>query len=273
MVYGFYMNLRTNAPGILAISAATGANARGVGAVPAIWFPNAPGAAAYIDIAADVDPAMLNGEITGMHAREIHQFSIAASVWMMELGRAHIAKELSADNILSYFAMVRVRVSNPRPIIAFLDWFCGAFSVTLNDNAILDLTRSTTWGQYRTTVSSVVQLYDNFRRDFGMITDDIMGQPNIVLIEALRTNPEDIQRHRVIPQIVLAKLYIGLQTSGSVPNNWYSGERALNTINNATRNAWRAGFTELLERRFDLANVQNAANIDGVIDATGLRHA
>jgi len=272
LLFAFYVNLRDHAAPIVVFTPSPNNppfHARAANTNPCFW--NLTGVPAFIEIGALTALDAINGDITGAQAREIHHIIANGSNWLIEMACAHLHKPLSMDNIISYMAMVRIRITAPRPLLEFLDFASINLIATLRHANVIDLTRSTVWGQYRMSASSVVQLFDMMIADYGIITNDIIGIAGLNAIANLRGAIWDIDLHRQINVIVIAKIYAALDASGGVPENWYSGLRSYNSINNATKNSWRAGFRRILEIRNNLAGLAGMNTLDNVIDATNLR--
>jgi len=225
----------------------------------------------YVDIALDMGEAIVNGDVTGIHGRELAHFVANGRVWMMDLIVSHGTKALNTSNIVSYFTSRRIKVTNPSALLAAIDYYSVTLPAVVADDGIRNVVRTTTWGVYHTTASSVAGLFDRVHADYGAIIIDIIGGPQIAILAQLAAEPWNMDHHRAITMSSLAKIYVALEASNGLPENWYSGQRAVATITGATRQAWRAAFTEILRRRNDLTTLNTLANDAAIIDHVHLR--
>lgn len=216
-------------------------------------------------------PAEVGGMIGAprdcMHAFIQGMMGATAIRWVIDLTACYQTKELSAENIVGYFASLSNTHVTGNLIHSTVLAHYKLLPDILGVNALRALVSDAIFIDYHTSASSTPFLVSNVRRSLGAYAATFFGATDIQAVDAAVLAKHDLNIHRAIPHRLIMVAYVYLDVNQVLPAKWFTGIRVINAAPVNQVRALRTWF-----QRMSALNANEAA-VNGANDRNALTAA
>jgi len=238
-------------------------------AVPANGAP--AGAAGAIWTGGDGAPAALMEGIPVSSFDQLVDDAPKAIYWLLDLVACHQVKPLKATNVANFFRMNSRVAVNGREIMKVLDYAAVSLPRVMDDAALFELLSQNQFMTYHTAYSSSAKLAEEMLDSAPAITNVFFTAATRTTITNSAMNPHNREMNSLIPQQVLLATYAYLEAFNKLPENWFQGEKAKQSLPASKFNIYKAIFRRVRELSANTEAIQGAGDVAalvGLIDAS-----
>jgi len=181
--------------------------------------------------------------------------------YMIDLVRAQQSKPLSISNLKNYFSAKSMLKVNARFILTIIQAASSVFPIIKGEAFLDDLVEDSVWMGYRLSASSTPTLVKKFLDETLALSAGVFDQADIHLLDVALADLEDLDASRAIPRNMIIATHSYLRAMGSLPEDWYQGERAIQEGSTIYANAWFFASRKFKELGVSKTAIESAATI------------
>lgn len=181
--------------------------------------------------------------------------------YMIDLVRAQQSKPLTISNLKNYFSAKSMLKVNARFILTIIQAASSVFPIIKGVALLDDLVEDSVWMDYRLSASSTPTLVKKFLDETVALSAGIFDQQDIDLVTVALADLEDLDASRAIPRNMIIATHSYLRAMGSLPEDWYQGERAVQEGSSIYANAWFYASRKFKELGVSKTAIESATTI------------
>jgi len=184
-----------------------------------------------------------------------------AIFWLLDLTACHQIKPLRAQNISNYFRMNSRVTLNGREIMKVLDYAAISLPNIKDDNTLNVHVATNQFMTYHTAYSSSAGLASEMLDAAPAITHIMFTEATRTAVRNSAAAPHDRNMNLAIPQQVLLATYAYLEAFGKLPDNWFQGMKAFNSLPASKYNQYYAIFRRLKDLSTNTEAIREANTV------------
>lgn len=185
----------------------------------------------------------------------------AAPKQLVELTSAEQVKPMRERNYESYFKMAKAELPVGR-IMQYIQYIATLVEKLIKYNAVQQDAKEVKWVQYHTSAASTQQLVRRFLNEAGELFTVDPATDKIV--KAAEDHPWDMELINAIPVNVVQLTYVWLDVCGTLPDKWYQGIKAMQTLSNFKNARLRAAFKKFIAKKANIESVDELADENAI---------
>jgi hypothetical protein len=205
-------------------------------------------------------------DVTHEHITFIRLLFPKAFWYMMDLTTAWQVKSLRGRNIDNYFASHQLLV-NPESIMRDIHYFASKLPKLISRADMLARLDKNAWLIYHTTATSspalilkLIVALKSFAMTDTQINSFLQDNALTVVTAAARAPWDQVLASRITASTI-AKTAVYLAAAKKLPDNWYQGRKALDSLSPAQITALTAIFEKLIAISSNLAAISGATTL------------
>lgn len=200
----------------------------------------------YSATVADVN-AEGESDIIKSHLNKLRDGFTAAVPYLLDLSACHQIRELNAGNLAGYFAGINLHQIVGNLIARSLNYFSSKLPMIMKDAELRSIIPDLIFIKYHTSFASTPQLVKKMFDSVPELTASYVSEETKSLVNIAIENHWDLQAVYKIPLNVVMMTYCFLDVNDALPDNWYQGRRAFESIGSGQK--WKAIFRRIKSLR------------------------
>jgi len=216
-------------------------------------------------------PATLQEGIPPVAFSQLADDADKAIYWLLDLVACHQVKPLKAANVANFFRMNSRIAINGREVMKVIDFAAVTLPNVMENAELFALLGENQFMVYHTAYSSSAKLAAEMMDAAPALANVFWSAATITAVTASAATLHDRALNMAIPQQVLLATYAYLEAFGKLPENWFQGEKARQSLPASKFNVYKAMFRRLREITANtdaIGAAQDVAALVALVDAS-----
>ena len=193
----------------------------------------------------------------------------SARVWIVDLVNASKKKELTGNNVESYYASFSRSDIKGASIASFINRVANFLPDMISDAEFRGELTDNVWNSYQISRVSTGKLMFEVRRHFIAMGIYAEGSAEDLAIQASNNNPHTIELSYAIPKHLVGYASLFFQATGKDVGKWYQGEKFESDIPAEKVKSIKLIFKKYLEIYSNVEGIEDSTTVDELVTTIG----
>jgi hypothetical protein len=189
-----------------------------------------------------------------------------ARTWIYELAACHQVSRLSQGNIKNYFASQNGIQVQGKSILPVVNVAASTFPMITENEGLRVLLSDASFLRYHTTATSTPGLLSRVFENLGEMSSSVFPEGTKEAVDEALKMYWDSSATAKISTRAIGIGHAFLSATGALPENWYQGAKAKDTIMPTLYSGWVAFFKKFAMISVDMKSIEGSEELSSLME-------